>query len=164
MIKSIPAEAKARGAFPVRYEPQPFLSTLEAQLFASLQQLSSGRCRIACKPMLGDFLKHHDRTGSFQKVGMQHVDFLVCRNEDWLPMVGVDILGTKESEGAEREWSLFISNVFSSAGIPLVQTNASEIHKLQPLAEKLSRAWWERWEHLAAQTILEERRPALRWK
>ena len=132
-------------------------------MHACLLDLSRGRCRIACKPKLADFLQYHTKVGSFNKVGLQHVDFLVCRREDWLPMVGIEMCEAPDNHQQATEWDLFINNVFASASIPLVRTDALEIQRLEPLAAKLSRAWWERWEVLAAQALKEESRPALRW-
>ncbi|MFT4641501.1 MAG: ribosome assembly protein YihI (activator of Der GTPase) [Verrucomicrobiales bacterium] len=51
--------------------------------------LSGDRCHLVCKPRLADFVQHHGE--GFQSISQKHVDFLVCRLDDCMPMLGIEL-------------------------------------------------------------------------
>lgn len=139
-----------RIALDWRYQAKPLLTATEASFHSLLVSLSDGRCHILCKPRLADFLQHLDGPGAFQKISQKHVDFLVCRPGDWMPMLGIELDDASHNRKEVKARDMFVNAVFAQTGIPLVRIHVAEVERMDLLVEKLSQAWVHRWERLAA--------------
>ena len=73
------------------YTAKPLLSAPEAKFHEVLAAISGGRVHIMCKPRLADVFDHAKENGAFQAISQKHVDFLVCRPGDWMPMLGIEV-------------------------------------------------------------------------
>lgn len=140
-----------RIALEWRYQAKPILTPTESSFHTVLQSLSDGRCHILCKPRLADFLDHgHDKV-AFNKISQKHVDFLVCRPGDWMPMLGIELDDLTHQRKEVKERDMLVNAIFAQVGIPLVRIHCSEVERLDLLVEKLSQAWQHRWQLLGGQ-------------
>jgi Protein of unknown function (DUF2726) len=130
------------------YRPKPLLTKTEARFQAVLQSLSNGRCHLLCKPRLADFLDHGRDLVAFNKISQKHVDFLVCRPGDWMPMLAIELDDASHRRPEVKQRDIFVNAVFAQVGIPLVRIDVHEMTQLEQLVEKLSKAWVTRWQRL----------------
>lgn len=147
-MQLIAPHADTRIALEWKYQPKPLLTPTEANFHTVLQSLSSDRCHILCKPRLADFLDHGKDKVAFNKISQKHVDFLVCRPGDWMPMLGIELDDHTHNRKEVKQRDMFVNAVFAQVGIPLVRIHVSEVEKMEPLVEKLSLAWTSRLKRL----------------
>ena len=136
------------------FASKPLLSEVEAKFYDCLESLSGGRCRIMCKPRLADFIDHEDGAG-FNKISQKHVDFLIFRNEDWLPMMAIELDDSTHNTADRRKRDAFVNNLCPHIGLPLLRINVKEIEDLSALVRKLSAGWENRCQHLEASGLLQ---------
>lgn len=129
--------------------PYPLLTSDEALFHACLENLTSQRCHIQCKPRLFEVL-HHENVAGFLKICQRHIDFLIYRKGDWLPMVAIEFEDGSPGKATRkiRDRQL-VNDIFSTFGIPVVQVHSKEIIEIDPLVNKLSTAWQQRNANLA---------------
>ncbi len=124
--------------------PYPLLSTDEALFHACLENITAQRCHIQCKPRLFEIL-HAENVAGFLKICQRHIDFLIYRKGDWLPMVAIEFEDDSPGKVSRklRDRHL-VDDIFSSFGIPLLQVHAKDINQIDTLVHKLSNAWQQR--------------------
>ena len=127
-----------------RYTPKRVLSTSEARFYGCLISLSQYRCHVLCKPQLSDVFDHHDGIG-FNKISQKHIDFLICRLNDWLPMLGIELDDNSPDRQSMRCRDGYVNELFACTGIPLVRIHVNEVEQIESLVEKLTLAWRRRW-------------------
>lgn len=148
LMKLIAPQPDTRIALPQRYAPKALLTPCEARFHGVLSSLSDGRCHILCKPRLADFLDHGRDKTAFNKISQKHVDFLVCRPGDWMPMLGIELDDPTHNRKEVRIRDMFVNAVFAQTGIPLLRIHVREVDRLEQLVDKLSEAWTKRWKRL----------------
>jgi len=147
-MQLIAPHADTRIALEWKYQPKPLLTPTEANFHTVLQSLSSDRCHILCKPRLADFLDHGKDGVAFNKISQKHVDFLVCRPGDWMPMLGIELDDHTHNLKDVKKRDMLVNAIFAQVGIPLLRIHVSEVEKMEPLVEKLSLAWTSRLKRL----------------
>jgi len=159
-MRSIAPHPHTRIAIEHDYSAKPILTQSEALLHLCLEQMTQGRCRILCKPRLADFIQHPQETGAFQRISQRHVDFLICPNESWVPMLGVELDDPSHESNSAKISDMFKNRLFAHVGIPLVRIHVSEMQRVEEMVKTLSGAWVRRTENL----VLESNRPARKWR
>lgn len=132
------------------YEAQPLLTPTEARFHACLVQISGNRCHIQVKPRLADVFKAVSGIGAFQKISQKHVDFLICRHGDWMPMLGIEVDDASHDTAERRQRDQFVNELFAATHVPLLRLPVQEISQVEKLVAKLSHAWQHRWKLLEA--------------
>ncbi len=124
--------------------PYPLLTSDEALFHACLENITAQRCHIQCKPRLFEIL-HAENVAGFLKICQRHIDFLIYRKGDWLPMVAIefedDSPGKASRKARDRQ---LVNDIFSTFGIPLLQVHEKDINQIDTLVHKLSNAWQQR--------------------
>lgn len=129
--------------------PSPFLTADEALFHACLENLTAQRCHIQCKPRLSEILQNENVAG-FLKICQRHVDFLIYRKEDWLPMVAIEFEDDSAGKATRKLRDRQLAHdIFLAQGIPLLTVQAKDINQIDTLVHKLSAAWQKRTAHLA---------------
>ena len=146
-----PAPGTRLKALGHEYAAKPLLTAVEERFFRVLEAVSGGRVHVVCKPRLADFIQHVSENGAFQKISQKHVDFLVCRPGDWVPMLGIEIDDASHNRKDRRERDAFVNNLFAHVGIPLLRVGVREVEDLDALVAKLSAGWQTRQLRLAAE-------------
>ncbi|MBK8091035.1 MAG: DUF2726 domain-containing protein [Verrucomicrobiaceae bacterium] len=150
-MKLIAPLTDTRIALEHHYKPKALLTPTEARFHACLEQISQHRCRIQVKPRLADVFQHAkgDLSG-FNKVSQKHVDFLICRNDDWMPMLGIELDDDSHERKDRKERDMFVNALFALTNIPLLRIHVREVDRVEQLVETLSRGWLRRWQTLEA--------------
>lgn len=135
-----------RVAIDYVYTVKSLLTPTEARFYECLEELTQNRCRIQVKPRLADVFQHHGE--GFKQISQKHVDFLVCRNDDWTPMLGIELDDDSHNKAERRKRDMFVNALFASTGVPLVRIHVRDMGKLEELVAQLTRAWEHRWQLL----------------
>ncbi len=138
-----------RIAYKHDYSAKPLLTPSESRLFTSLTHMSQGRCLIACKPRLADFIQHHDWAG-FNKISQKHIDFLICHIQDGLPMLAIELDDPTHEKPDRKRRDMMVNNLFAQIHIPLVRIDVTELTQIEKLLPRLDQAWHRRIETLSA--------------
>ncbi len=144
-VKLIAPHCDTRIAIEHEYTPKPLLSRPEAILQSYLDAISQNRCRILVKPRLADVFQHaKGDLGGFNGISQKHVDFLICRNDDWMPMMGIELDDSSHERADRKKRDMFVNAVFASAGVPLLRIHVREIDRIEQLVQTLTKAWHHR--------------------
>ena len=136
-----PAPGTRLASLGHEYEAKPLLSAVEERFFQVLESVSGGRVHIVCKPRLADFIQHTDGLAGFNHISQKHVDFLVCRPGDWIPMLGIEIDDSSHMRNDRRNRDAFVNNLFAHVGIPLLRIAVKEVEDLNTLVARLTDGW-----------------------
>lgn len=147
-MKLIAPDPDMRVAMPYEYSAKPLLTPTEALFHACLQQITQQRCHIQIKPRLADVFQHEKTNGAFQMISQKHVDFLICRNDDWMPMLGIELDDASHERAETKKRDMFVNLLFASTGVPLLRLPVQELGQLERLVEELTKAWNHRWKTL----------------
>lgn len=148
-VKLVAPSPGTRIAIPHRYTPKALLTATEARFHAALGSISGDRCLIQVKPRLADVFAHEKGdNGGFAKISQKHVDFLICRHGDWMPMLGIELDDESHERAERKRRDSFVNELFASSGVPLLRIHVSEIDRLEHLVQILSHAWQQRWTNL----------------
>lgn len=124
--------------------PSPLLSSAESLFHACLENITAKRCHIQCKPRLSEVLQDENVAG-FLKICQRHIDFLISRKEDWLPMVAIEFEDdSPDKAGRKARDRQLVHDIFLTVGIPLMQVHSKDILQIDTLVHKLSAAWQQR--------------------
>ena len=135
-------------------DPRPVGSTLltpsEALFHACLENMTQYACHIQAKPRLAEVLNHEDLIG-FQKICHRHIDFLIYRRQDWMPMIAIEFEESSPDQMPRKERDrMLVVEVLLAAGIPVLRILSGEINQMETLIHKFSSAWQRRLEILSA--------------
>ncbi|MEZ5387413.1 MAG: DUF2726 domain-containing protein [Prosthecobacter sp.] len=147
-MKLIAPDPEVRIRMPYEYTAKALLTPTEARFHECLLQITDSRCRIQVKPRLADVFQHENVNGAFQKISQKHVDFLICRNDDWMPMLGIEVDDDSHQRADRKERDQFVNNLFASTGVPLLRLPVRELDHLEKLVSELTKAWHRRWKTL----------------
>jgi len=93
---------------------------------------------------------HAESVAGFVKICQRHIDFLIYRKGDWLPMVAIEFEDGSPGKATRKTRDRqLVNDIFSTFGIPVLQLQAKEIIEIDTLVHKLSTAWQERNANLA---------------
>jgi very-short-patch-repair endonuclease len=137
-----------RIACPYHYTPKALLTPTEARFHTCLEEITQQRCRIQIKPRLADVFDHDRVNGAFQMISQKHVDFLICRNDDWLPMLGIELDDDSHERRDRKQRDMFVNSLFASTGVPLLRIHVREVEQIERMVAKLTEGWMQRWQAL----------------
>lgn len=112
---------------PYRLREQ-FLTTTELALFRVLTEMMGERYQVCPKVALNDvfyIVRPNENVHFFNKIFRKHVDFLLCEPKTLAPAFGVEMV-KPVAKNDTRETDRFMSELFTSAGIPLVHIPSRE--------------------------------------
>lgn len=114
---------------------EPFLSSPEMALFRALQEMIGTRYLICPKVALNDIffiIRPNENVHFFNKFFRKHVDFLLCNPFSLVPTFGVELV-KPVSKTETRDSDKFMEELFTSAGLPLVQVPSSDRYVIADL-------------------------------
>lgn len=128
----------------------PLLTPNEALFHACLENLTQYACHIQAKPRLAEVLQHEDLIG-FQRICQRHIDFLIYRRQDWMPMIAIEFEDASADKVTRKDRDRHLAaEVLAAAGIPILRVHAREINQMETLMHKFSTAWQRRLDILSA--------------
>ena len=133
------------------YASRPLLTPTESLFFAHLQAITQGRCQLFTKVNLADVFKHlSGRIGDRNRISQKHVDFLICRHEDSMPMIGIELDDASHDDPERFKGDMIKNNVFAATGVPVLRLPVGEMHQIDRIVALLTHAWHHRWTVLGA--------------
>ena len=130
--------------------PAKTLSGAEERFFRVLSSISGDRIHIVCKPRLADFIQQTDGLAGSKAFCEKHVDFLVCRLEDWMPMMGIEVADESHAHAGNRRRDPFIDNLFGQLKLPMLRVSVRDTTQPDVLIKRLTDAWEDRCRDLGA--------------
>lgn len=129
------------------YELRPaILTKAERSFFGALEQACPDGVGLLAKVRLGDLfqprkgLPRSEWTKASNRINNKHVDFLLVRASDFVPVVGVE-LDDKSHARRDRQWrDEFVNEVFRSAGLPLLHVPAQASYNVAELRAAVASA------------------------
>ena len=129
------------------YELRPaILTKAERSFFGALEQACPEGVGLLAKVRLGDLfqprkgLARSEWTKASNRINNKHVDFLLVRASDFVPVVGVE-LDDKSHARRDRQWrDEFVNEVFRSAGLPLLHVPAQASYNVAELRAAVASA------------------------
>ncbi len=85
----------------------------------------------------------------FNKISQKHVDFLICRHDDWMPILGIELDDDSHKKTARKLRDMLVNELFASKGIPLLRIHVREVNQVEKLIHTPTQAWYHRWTTLA---------------
>lgn len=122
------------------YELRPaILTKAERSFFGALEQACPNGVGLLAKVRLGDLfqprkgLARSEWAKASNRINNKHVDFLLVRASDFVPVAGVE-LDDKSHARRDRQWrDEFVNEVFRSAGLPLLHVPAQASYSVAEL-------------------------------
>jgi hypothetical protein len=90
--------------------------------------------------------------GGRNKISQKHVDFLVCRNDEWMPMLAIE-LDDSHNDPKNFKRDMFVNDLFASTAVPLLRLPVRELDRMETLVAKLTQAWQRRWKTLELEVV-----------
>ena len=144
-MKLIAPDPEVRVRFQNVYASTPLFTPTEQDFFACLQGLTQGRCLIFAKVNLADIIKPlSGKIGDRNQIDKKHVDFLICRQEDGMPMIGIELDDSSHNDRDRFKGDMIKNDAFAACGLPLLRLPVAEMHQLEKLVTELSHAWHHR--------------------
>jgi hypothetical protein len=144
-MKLIAPDPEVRVRFQNVYASTPLFTPTEQDFFACLQGLTQGRCLLFAKVNLADIIKPlSGKIGDRNQIDKKHVDFLICRHEDGMPMIGIELDDSSHNDRDRFKGDMIKNDAFAACGLPLLRLPVAEMHQLEKLVTELSHAWHHR--------------------
>lgn len=129
------------------YELRPaILTKAERSFFGALEQACPDGVGLLAKVRLGDLfqprkgLTRSEWAKANNRINNKHVDFLLVRASDFVPVAGVE-LDDKSHARRDRQWrDDFVNEVFRSAGLPLIHVPAQASYNVAELRAAVASA------------------------
>jgi hypothetical protein len=77
---------------------------------------------------------------ALNKISQKHADFLICRPDDWMPMLAIELDDASHERAAVKQRDMLMNAIFTQVSNPLVRIHVSEVQRLEALVQKLSQA------------------------
>jgi len=121
-----------------------FFSEAEKKFYLALKQVTDkNNWVIFPKVRLRDIFYVPGRDHSKQsfiynaKIVQKHVDFLLCDNNAFSPIAGIELDDSSHNWGKRKERDEFVNKVFSSTKLPLLRIWVSSSYDINSLEQKI---------------------------
>lgn len=144
-MKLIAPDPEVRVRFRNVYASTPLFTPTERLFFTCLQYITQGRCQLFAKVNLADIIKPlSGKIGDRNQIDKKHVDFLICRLEDGMPMIGIELDDASHNNPERFKGDMIKNDVFAASGLPLLRLPVAEMSQLEKLVSELTYAWHQR--------------------
>ena len=120
------------------------LTPAERSFLGVLEPVLPAGTRVFAKVRLEDIvgvkkgLDRAGRTSARNRIKSRHVDFLLVRTTDLVPVAGIELDDSSHEEESRQERDAFVDGVFASAGLPLLHVPAQKSYNPTDLKSKLA--------------------------
>ncbi len=131
----------------VYYLRKALFTAAERSFLGVLEQNLPAGTRVFGKVRLEDIfgvksgLERGERTAARNRINRKHVDFLIVRISDLVPIAGVELDDSSHEEEDRKERDQFVDAVFASGGIPLLHFPAQKAYQSAEIKAKLAGAF-----------------------
>lgn len=143
LIAKLTAKKKAlSGDEVVAYEKRgPLLTPAERSFYGALEQAVGGQALIFVKVRLADVIKPtktvsaSDWQRAFNKISAKHLDFVICRKNDLVPLLAIELNDRSHQASNRRRRDDFLANALESAGLAHVSLPARQGYSVTELRQ-----------------------------
>ncbi|MFW6414281.1 MAG: DUF2726 domain-containing protein [Verrucomicrobiota bacterium] len=127
-----------------RFVSQALFTPAERSFLGVIDKAIDGQYRVMGKVRLADLIttvkgmNASERQKAFNKITGKHLDFVVCRVSDLVPVVAIELDDKSHNSKTRIERDKFIEQALSSAGIPLVRYKAQRQYNTEAVLNKLT--------------------------
>lgn len=124
----------------VNYLKQSLFTPAERSFLGVLESLGMSEYRITAKVRLADIFgvkKGEGWQSAFNRISAKHVDFLLVRQGDGAPALGIDLDDSSHVEPDRKERDRFVDAVFASAGLPLLHVPARQSYEVKAIQARI---------------------------
>jgi hypothetical protein len=117
---------KNRNLYNRYYLKQSLFSPAERSFLGVLDSLNMEDCRIMAKVRLADIFEVKTGPGkggwwgAFNRINAKHVDFLLVRQNDGAPILGIELDDSSHENNKRKKRDAFVDDLFKSVGLPLL--------------------------------------------
>lgn len=113
-----------------------FLGVLDSNLPAGTRVFGKVRLEDIFGVKAG--LERGERQAARNRISRKHVDFLLVRSSDLVPVAGIELDDSSHDDADRQERDQFVDSVFSSAGLPLLHITAQKAYSSADIRAKLA--------------------------
>lgn len=131
---SATAEYEARGSL---------LTAAERSFFGVLDQCTPTGVGLLAKVRLGDIvtarrgLEVSKRTSAGNRINQKHVDFLLVRISDMVPLAGIELDDKSHEAPSRRKRDALVDRAFSDASLPLLHVKAQHAYDVAQVRQEI---------------------------
>lgn len=128
---------------PLSCEAVPLLSESECLFHRVLSKACQGKgIALLAKVRLLDIVKPAKGSppGDRNRVDKKHVDFLLCRPSDFMPLCVVELDDNSHSRASAKKADATKDAALASAGVPIVRCRVAATYNVEELSSHLDRA------------------------
>jgi len=132
-----------RTAVERTWRHKTLLTPAELSFFHVLSRVVQGSCLIVAKTQLADLFGMRREHSAFEKIGQQHIDFLLCdpRTSEMLAAIEVDDHPREHPGRQERD--RFMDRLFTWNHLPLIRVPSTFIYAPEKLRRELAKVLGE---------------------
>ena len=130
-------------AEPVYWLKASVLTQSELRFLRVLEQIETPGLRLIYKVRLADIFDTKSGQGfyaAFNRISAKHVDFLLIRESDGKPMLGIELDDSSHEAKKRQERDDFVDRVFNASGLPLLHFPVQKVYDPQEMAERMMSA------------------------
>ncbi len=122
------------------------LTKAERSFFGALEQVCPDGVGLLAKVRLGDVfyprkgLTPSERGRASNQINRKHVDFLLVRASDFVPVLGVELDDSSHGRSDRQKRDAFVDDVFQSCGLPLLHVPAQASYSVADLRAAVASA------------------------
>lgn len=120
-----------------------FFNKPEREFFILLQEIINGKFIIFSKVRILDLLKVSTDKSHYlkykNKIQAKHVDFVICDNVWFKPLLALELDGSSHSRADRIERDVFVDEAFNSAGFPIIHFMNSDIGNKDKIYQELKK-------------------------
>lgn len=120
-----------------------FLSPAEISLFHVLKGQLCADHQLMTKVRLADIFfvqRPNENRTAFNRIGMKHVDFLLCDAKTMQPLLGIELDDASHKAQKRQERDNFVDQVFEAAALPLIHIPAAHGYSTEDLMREVRAA------------------------
>lgn len=134
-----PAGTKPEYAY---MRKQFIMTKSENDFYQVLQRAVGANCMIFPQAHLDLFLDHKVKgqnwKAALSKIQRKSVDFLICSNKYYNPLVAIELDGVSHSEDERMARDDFVDGICKNAGMPIVHILSNGHYDVNELGQKLA--------------------------
>jgi hypothetical protein len=144
VIAALKHKDAGEGPLGVYYLRKSLLTPAERSFLGVLDPLLPSEVRIFAKVGLDDIfgvksgLDRGARQGAINRINRKHVDFLIVRANDLVPLAGIELDDSSHEAEDRKQRDVFVDSVFKSGGIPLLHVPAQKSYSPAELKSKIA--------------------------
>jgi very-short-patch-repair endonuclease len=140
VAKVLRAGGSKQAKFDGYYLKSSLFSPAERSFLGVLESLDTSEYRFMAKVRLADIFgvkKGQGWQSAFNRISAKHVDFLLVRQSDGAPVLGIELDDSSHDEPVRKDRDRFVDTVFETAGLSILHVPASRSYDPRVIREEI---------------------------